>query len=171
MIFICCGRLNPRFQGVVGSYAVAQEEIEEAGGEQEVGAYRVGYIVEPAEGWWDGDPTVLQWRGPSGAETNHIEILPFEAESGLLVPDMRIELTILDEAGEVVESKPLALYRGEFYNYTNNFSLTSNGVYTLRAKLNPPDFRRHDAGEAEGKVFTEPVTVEFENVQISIEEE
>ncbi len=171
MIFICCGRPNQRFQGVVGSYAVAQEEIEEAGGEQEVGAYRVGYMVEPAEGWWDGDPTVLQWRGPSGAETNHVEILPFEAESGLLVPDMRIDLTILDEAGEVVESKPLALYRGEFYNYTNNFSLTSNGVYTLRAKLNPPDFRRHDAGEAEGKVFTEPVTVEFENVQISIEEE
>lgn len=91
----------------MGAYAVAQEEIEDAGGEKEVGAYRVGYIVEPAEGWWDGNPTVLQWRGPSGAETNHIEILPFEAESGLLVPDMRIDLTILYEAGEVVESKPL----------------------------------------------------------------
>ena len=98
---------DSRFQGVMGAYAVAQEEIDEAGGEQEVGAYRVGYIGEPSEGWWDGDPTVLQWRGPSGAETNHIEILPFEAESGLLVPDMRIALTILDEAGGVVESKPL----------------------------------------------------------------
>ena len=162
---------NSRFQGVMDSYAVAQEEIEEAGGEQEVGAYRVGYIVEPAEGWWDGDPTVLQWRGPSGAETNHIEILPFEAESGLLVPDMRIDLTILNEAGEEIERKPLELYRGEFYHYANNFSLPGSGTYTLRAELNPPGFRRHDAGEAEGKVFTEAATVEFDNVQIDTEEE
>ncbi len=160
-----------RFQGVMDSYAVAQEEIEEAGGEQEVGAHRVGYIVEPAEGWWDGDPTVLQWRGPSGAETNHIEILPFEAESGLLVPDMRIDLTILYEAGEEIESKPLELYRGEFYHYANNFSLPGSGTYTLRAELNPPSFRRHDAGEAEGKVFTEAAKVEFDNVQIDKEEE
>ncbi len=162
---------DPQFQGVVGSYAVAQEEIDEAGGEQEVGAYRVGYIVEPAEGWWDGDPTALQWRGPSGEETNRIEILPFEAETGLLVPGMRIDLTILDESGEEIESKPLEFYRGEFYHYANNFSFPGSGVYTLKAELNPPGFRRHDAGEAEGKVLTEPITVKFENVEISTEEE
>ena len=161
---------DSRFQEVVASYAVAQEEIEEAGGEQEVGAYRIGYIAEPAEGWWDGDPTALQWRGPSGAETNHIEILPFEAETTLLVPGMRLDLTILDEAGEEIQSEPLKFYRGEFYHCANNFSLPGSGTYTLKAEQNPPGFRRHDAGEAEGKVFTEVAILELENVEINTEE-
>jgi len=161
---------DSRFQGVVDSYAVAQSEIDAEGGEQEVGEYRVGYIVEPAEGWWDGDPTALQWRAPSGEETNHIEILPFEAETGVLVPGMRIDLTILNESGEEIQSKPLEFYRGEFYHYANNFSLPESGTYTLRAELNPPGFRRHGTEEGEGKVFTEAVTAEFDNVEISIEE-
>ncbi|MDQ4062953.1 MAG: iron transporter [Actinomycetota bacterium] len=162
---------DSEFQGVTDSYGVAQEEIEAEGGEQEAGEYRVGYIVEPAEGWWDGDPTVLQWRGPSGGETNHIEILPFEAESGLLVPGMQINLTILDESGKEIESKPLEFYRGEFYHYANNFSLPESGAYTLKAELNPPSFRRHETEENEGKVFTEAVTTEFDNVEINIEGE
>ena len=53
-----------RFWGILASYEVAQSEIDEEGGEQEVGEYRVGYIVEPAEGWWEGPPGNLTWRGP-----------------------------------------------------------------------------------------------------------
>jgi hypothetical protein len=156
-----------KFQGVVTSYEVAQSEIEEDGGEKAVGEYRVGYIVEPAEGWWEGPPGNLTWREPAAGETNHIEILPFEAETGLLVPNMQGTLTVLDNSGEEVESKPLELYRGQFYHYANNFSLPGSGTYTLRAALNPPEFRRHETEEeSAGKVFTEPVTVEFENVEI-----
>ncbi len=166
------GAEQAKFQGVTDSYAIAQEEIEAEGGEQKVGEYRVGYIVEPAEGWWDGDPAVLQWRGPSGGKTNHIEILPFEAESGLLVPAMQINLTILDASVEEIESKPLEFYRGEFYHYANNFSLPESGAYTLKAELNPPGFRRHETDESSGgKVFTEAVTVESEDVEINTEGE
>lgn len=163
---------HDKFEGVVASYEVAQSEIDEEGGEKEAGEYRVGYIVEPAEGWWEGPPTNLTWRDPAAGETNHIEILPFEAGSGLLVPNMEGTLTVLDDSGEEVESKPLEFYRGEFYHYANNFSLPESGTYTLRAVLNPPEFRRHETEEeSEGKVFTEPVTVEFQNVEISTEEE
>ncbi len=45
-------------QGMVDSYAVAHEKIEEEGGEKETSPYHVGYIVEPVEGWWEGDPEV-----------------------------------------------------------------------------------------------------------------
>lgn len=79
---------SERFQGVIASYEVAQSDIDEAGGEQEVGEYRVSYIVELAESWWEGDPESLAWREPASGKTNHIEILPLEAESGLLVPGM-----------------------------------------------------------------------------------
>jgi Fe2+ transport protein len=159
------------FQGVVASYEMALEEIDEEGGEQEVGEYRAGYIVEPAEGWWEGSPESLAWRGPAAGETDHMEILPFEAETGLLIPDMEGTLTVLDESGEEVDSKPLVFYRGEFYHSANNFSLPGSGTYTLRAELEPPPFRHHETEERQGRVFTEPVTVEFENVEISTEEE
>lgn len=162
---------SPEFRGVMESYAVAHEEIEAEGGEKEVGPYRVGYIVESAEGWWEGDPENLEWREPLSSETNHIEILPFAAETGELVPDAGVRLTILNEEGEPVGSKPLSFYRGEFYHYANNFSVPGSGEYTLEAEIEPPSFLRHGAEDGEGKVFTEPVSVEFENVEITVEGE
>jgi hypothetical protein len=158
------------FQGIVDSYAVAHEEIEAEGGETEAGPYRVGYIVEPAEGWWEGDPESPEWRDPSPDETHHLEILPFDPETGLLIPEMEGRLTVLDESGREVDSQPLYLYYAEFYHYANNFSIPESGTYTLRAELEPPDFNRHGDEDGEGRVFTEPVTVEFENVEISTEE-
>jgi hypothetical protein len=155
----------------VASYETAQEEIDEEGGEQEVGEYRAGYIVEPAEGWWEGSLESLAWCRPAAGKTNHMEILPFEAETGLLMPNMEGTLTVLDESGEEVDSKPLVFYRGEFYHYANNFSLAGSATYTLRAELEPPNFRRHETEERQRRVFSEPVTVEFENVDISTEEE
>ncbi len=162
---------SEEFQGVIDSYGTAQAEIDAEGGEQEIGDYRVGYIVEPAEPWWEGDPGNLTLREPAAGETNHIEILPFEAHTGLLIPYMEGTLTVLDRAGEEVDSKPLQFYRGEFYHYANNFSLPQSGPYTLRAEMEPPTFLRHETEVREGKVLTQPITVEFENVEISTEGE
>ncbi len=162
---------DSEFQGVVESYGTGQAEIDAEGGEQEVGDYRVGYIVEPAEPWWEGDPGSLEFREPAPGETNHIEILPFEAATGLLIPNMEGTLAVLDESGQEVDSKPLQFYRGEFYHYANNFSLPGSGAYTLRAEMQPPTFLRHETEDKEGKVLTEPIEVEFENVEISTEGE
>lgn len=162
---------SPELHGVTESYSTAREEIEEAGSEKRAGEYQVGYIVEAAEGWWEGDPSDLEWRAPTSSETNHIEILPFDAETGLLVPEAEIRLSLRDEQGELVGEKPLNFYYSEFYHYANNFALPESGEYTLEAKIFPPDFERHGSKGGEGKVFTKPVTVEFENVEIDTEEE
>ncbi len=162
---------SEKLQGVMESYETAQAKIDAEGGEQEIGDYRVGYIVEPAEPWWEGDPGNLTLREPAPGETNHIEILPFEARSGLLIPYMEGTLTALDGAGEEVDSKPLQFYRGEFYHYANNFNLPQSGPYTLRAEMQPPTFLRHKTEVREGRVLTEPISVEFENVEIDTEGE
>lgn len=164
--------VDSEFQGVVDSYAIASEEIDAEGGEKEVGQYRVGYIVEPAEGWWEGDPGNLEWREPAAGETNHIEILPYDPKTGLFIPYMDINLAVLDESGQEVDRQELSFYWAEFLHYANNFSLPESGTYTLRAELEPPEFRRHgDEKTGEGNVFTEPVTVGFENVEINPGEE
>lgn len=152
--------------GVDAAYSKAQEEIEEAGGEKTAGGYRVGYIVEDAEGWWEGEAGSLRWRDPASDETNHIEILPYDKETGLLVPYMDVRLTVLDESGDAVDRHELNFYWSEFLHYANNFSIPEGGTYTLRAELSPPDFNRHGSESGKGKVFTEPVTVEFEGVEI-----
>ncbi|MEW6638745.1 MAG: iron transporter [Actinomycetota bacterium] len=160
---------DPSLKRITDSYALAQSEIEEAGGEKMAGPYRIGYIVEPAEGWWEGAPENPEWRDPAPDETHHIEILPFDPETGLLVPEMEGTLTVLDGSGNEVDSAPLYLYYAEFYHYANNFEVPESGTYTLRAELRPPDFRRHGSKDGEGRVFTEPVTVEFESVRIENE--
>ena len=162
---------SKEFQGVIDSYGTAQAEIDGEGGEQEVGDYRVGYIVEPAEGWWEGSPANLTFREPAAGETNHIEILPFEAEPGLLVSGTEGTLSVLNESGEEVDSKPLQFYRGEFYHYANNVGLPESGAYTLKAEMQPPTFLRHETEDREGRVLTEPLVVEFDNVEISTEGE
>ena len=79
-------------------------------------------------------------------------------------------MTVLDRSGEEVDSKPLQLYRGEFYHYANNFGLPDSAPYTLRAEMEPPTFLRHETEDKEGRVFAKPAVVEFGNVEISTEE-
>jgi len=55
---------------------VAQSEIDAEGSEQEVGEYRVGYVVQPAEGWWEGALENLAWREPIGGATRYLRIPP-----------------------------------------------------------------------------------------------
>jgi hypothetical protein len=75
---------------------------------------------------------------------------------------------VLGESGAEIENKPLGFYREEFYHYVNNFSTPRSGTYTLGAELNPLRYNRHEV-DGEWKIFTEPLTVEFGNVEIDTE--
>ena len=79
-------------------------------------------------------------------------------------------MTVLDEAGELVESEPLEFYRGDYYRYANNFGLSGSGTSTLRTEIEPPTSLRHGTEEAKGRVLTEPVVTEFETVKIDTKE-
>lgn len=146
-----------------------EEEIQAEGGEQRAGAWRVAYIVEPAEGWFERRGGEFQWRAPAEGETHHIEILPIEAETGRLVPEVPVTLEVLDAAGERVARKRLRTYYAEFFHYAHNFSIPSRGEYTLRATVDPPPFRRHGE-QQEGPMLAERAEVEFENVRLEPEE-
>jgi len=142
-----------------------EAEIAAEGGSTESGDWRVGYIVEPAEPWFEADGT---FREPAAGETHHIEILPFEAASGRLVPEVPIRLAVVDDSGEVVDEQELDLYYAEFFHYANNFSVPEQGMYTLRATLEAPTFRRHGE-ETAGPALADGTTVEFRDVQLSPE--
>lgn len=152
-------------EGVAAQYATLAEEIEAEGGRTSSGDWEIAYIVEPAEPWFettDGEPTR---RAPTEGETHHLEIIPIEAATGRIVPEVPIRLEVLDDTGEVVDEKELMFFHAEFFHYANNFSIPDEGDYTLRATLQPPEFTRH--GESlEELTLLEPVSVTFEDVHL-----
>ncbi len=151
--------------GVAAQYATLDEEVEAEGGRTTSGDWEVAYIVEPAEPWFEvtgGEPTR---REPAAGETHHLEIIPIEAATGRIVPDVPVRLEVLDENGEVVDEKELMFFNAGFFHYANNFSVPAAGDYTLRATLQPPEFARH--GESlEELTLLEPVTVTFDDVRL-----
>jgi hypothetical protein len=152
-------------QGVVSQYTVLEQEIADAGGETTSGPWRIGYIVEAAEPWYQADHGQQHFREPAPGETHHIEIIPIEAATGRIVPDVPIQLDVVDAAGTVVDSKQLNFYYSEFFHYANNFSIPQAGTYTLRARLDPPTFLRH--GEpTEPAALAEGAQVSFTGVEL-----
>jgi hypothetical protein len=155
-------------QGVVSQYTVLEQEIKDAGGETTVGPWRIAYIVEAAEPWFHAEGGQQHFREAAAGETHHIEIIPIEVATGRVIPDVPIQLEIVDAAGAVVDGKALNFYYGEFFHYANNFSIPKAGTYTLRAKLGAPTFLRH--GEAnEEPALAQGAEATFTGVELKID--
>lgn len=153
-------------EGVTEQYETLAAEVAERGGSTTSGEWEVSYIVEAAEPWFEQRGGSQELRPPAEGETHHIEIIPTEAATGRVVPDVPVTLEVLDESGEVVASEELAFYASTFFHYAENFEIPEEGNYTLRATLDAPDFRRHGE-EGEQPALTEDVTVTFEDVALT----
>ncbi len=156
-------------EGVARQYAMVDTEIAEHGGQTTSGEWRVAYVVGPAKSWQVPDGDDYTMRDPAAGETNHLEIIPFEAASGRIVPDVPIRLEVIDASGDVVQAEDLNFYFSDFFHYANNFAIPEAGQYTLRATLGAPTFLRHNhAGHTGGTpALAEGTTVEFPDVQIT----
>ncbi|MDQ3241167.1 MAG: hypothetical protein M3Q43_07240, partial [Actinomycetota bacterium] len=91
-------------------YRTIEEEVGAEGGDQIKGPWQVSYIVEPAEGWFERRGGELRFREPAEGETHHLEIIPREASTGRVVPNVPVTLEVLDEQGERVDEKRLSPY-------------------------------------------------------------
>ncbi|NBE51818.1 iron transporter [Streptomyces boluensis] len=161
--------------GVAHQHTVLEAEIAANGGETKAGDYRIGYIVEAAEPWFEskeggkhaahGMDGKLVNREPVKGETHHIEIIPMEAKTGRIVPDVPIRLEVVDSKGKVVQAQDLNFYYAEFFHYANNFSIPKGGKYTLRATLERPTFLRHGAS-GEKPALGERTTATFRDVEL-----
>jgi hypothetical protein len=151
--------------GVAEEYATMAEEIESEGGEETSDGWRVGYIVEAAEPWFESHHGDQHFRAPKPGETHHIEILPFEESTGRLVPDTPVQLQIIDSDGTVVQDRELQFLYGEFFHYATNFRIPEPGTYTLRATIGVPTFSRH-GDEGDTPAMNQGTTVTFEGVEL-----
>jgi hypothetical protein len=130
-------------EGVAKEQATLAKEIKAEGGETAIGPWRIAYIVEGAEPWYHADGGKQVLREPAAGETHHIEIIPIEAATGRVIPNVPVRLEVVDTSGKVVDAENLNFYYAEFFHYANNFAIPRAGTYTLRATLGAPTFLRH----------------------------
>lgn len=139
-------------------------EVAHDGGEQEAGHYRIGYAIEEAEGMYEWAYGELVWREPGEANL-HVEVAVRDAADGRFVPACTVVATLVAPDGtEVGTHEHPLLWHPMLYHYGRNWQVPADGEYTLRVRVEPPTFMRHD--EVNGKRFVEPVEVEFTGVHV-----
>ena len=100
-----------------------------------------------------------------GEENVHVEVSVRDASDGRFVPGVPIFVTLIDPDGnEVGTHEQPQIWHPMIYHYGRNCVVPSDGEYTLRVRVEPPTFMRHD--EVNGWRFTEPVEVEFTGVKV-----
>jgi hypothetical protein len=121
---------------VATQYRTIEEEVGAEGGDQIKGPWQVSYIVEPAEGWFERRGGELRFREPAEGETHHLEIIPREASTGRVVPNVPVTLEVLDEQGERVDEKRLSPYYAEFFHYaaTSRFPRPASTRFGLASR-------------------------------------
>lgn len=140
------------------------QQVAEDGGEQPAGPYLVGYAVEKAEGMYEWAGGELVWRDP-GEDTLHVEIAVRDGVDGRFVPGVRVTAMLIDEDGnDLGEHEHPLLWHPMIYHYGRNWKVPGDGVYSLRVRVDPPLFMRHD--QVNGRRFTEVVEVQFSEVRM-----
>lgn len=134
------------------------------GGQTRAGEYLVGWAVEEAEGMYVPQGGKLVWQEPQ-EENAHVEISVRDGADGRFLPGLTVHATLLDPDGNEVGThlQPF-LWHPWIFHYGRNWRVPCDGKYTLRVRIDMPNFPRHD--KRNGCRYTEPVEVEFTGVQI-----
>lgn len=148
-----------RAQG--GTYAQALEAMDEESGAvtQWAGDYLVAFVQENAEGMYELADGQLVWREAAEEANVHLEIAVADAADGRFVPALDITLTVLEGERELFTTTMPFLWHPYLYHYGSNARVPGEGPYTVRARIDPPAFMRHDP--VNGKRYEQPVEVVF----------
>lgn len=142
------------------------EQVAHTGGTQQVKDMIIGFAQEPAEGLYlmNAEET-LEWTEP-GEENCHLEVTVLDAEDHRFVPYCDVSVSLFD--ANDVEHGPFDIpfiWHPGLHHYGRNITLPSDGTYDLHIHVDAPAFNRHD--KENGKRYTTPVEVVFENVDIT----
>lgn len=131
---------------------------------QRSGDFEIAIAIEEAEGMWRRHDGELRWENP-GQENCHVEVCVRDAADGRFVPNLDVTVTLVDGGGaEVGTHRQPFLWHPWLYHYGRNWEVPEAGEYTVRVRVEPPDFPRHD--HENGRRYLEPAEVEFEGIEI-----
>lgn len=136
------------------------------GGQKEAGDYLIAWANEKAEGMYMLRNGQLVWEEPQ-AENTHLEVAVCSAADGRFVPGLVVYATLIDMTGNKIgmHQQPF-IWHPWLYHYGRNWQVPVEGPYTLQVRVEIPDFPRHD--KTNGKIFNEPVEVEFKDIKLEL---
>jgi len=154
-------------QGEALQEALRHMTQKEAHGQQKsAGDYIIAWASEKAEGMYMLQDSHLTWQEPQ-AENTHLEVVVCNAADGRFVPGLTVHATLIDQQGNVIgKHQQHFLWHPWLYHYGRNWQVPHEGPYTLRVRVEVPDFPRHD--KTNGKRFDRPVEVEFPNIKLEV---
>jgi hypothetical protein len=153
-----------REQGDAFEHTVKEMTQHEAhGAAQRAGDYLIGYAVENAEGMYSMEGGRLVWHNPTD-ENAHLEVVVQDAADKRFIPGLTVYVTLIDGSGELGTHLQPFLWHPWLFHYGLNWKLPADGEYTLRIRVDAPDFMRHD--KENGRRYEQAVQVEFRNVRI-----
>lgn len=140
-------------------------KVADTGAKKQAGDYIIGFAQERAEGMYRlKSGGGLEWAEPED-ENCHIEVSVSDAGDQRFIPGLDIEVTLVPQAGEAVGPfKTPFLWHPGLYHYGRSVKVPGDGKYTVRIRIAPPEFMRHD--KENGKRYAEAVEVEFPDVAI-----
>lgn len=154
-----------RMQGDVFQHAVDLMLSHQVyGRERRVGDYLIGYAVEQAAGMYRLRDGQLEWHEPQH-ENAYIGVVVRDGADGRFLPGLTVYATIIDDTGATIgcHRQPFVWHPWR-YHYGRNWRVPGAGAYTLRVRVEVPDFPRHD--NVNGRRFTKPVEVAFTDIWI-----
>ncbi|GGK26310.1 hypothetical protein GCM10010124_18700 [Pilimelia terevasa] len=164
----CCTRKKPPATAAAGAAAgsaALDRDIRDGGGQTTMDEWRVAYVVGRPQGWQQLVGGVHTFRAPLPTETHHVAVVPIEAATGRIVPDVPVTLQVLDSAGTVVDQRRLwFLHRADYYRYGHNVAVPTPGAYTLKVVLGTPTFARVAAAAADVPALNRGTVAVFPNV-------
>ena len=155
-----------REQGeALGRALEAMDEESESGViVQRAGDYEVAVAAEEAEGMYHREGGTLVWHDPTD-ENCHLEVGVRDGADGRFVPGLTVHATIVDEDGnEIGTHEQPFIWHPWLYHYGRNWTIPGEGEYTVRVRIEPPTYMRHD--HENGLRYAEPVEVEFTGVPL-----
>ncbi|MGN6566583.1 MAG: iron transporter [Flavipsychrobacter sp.] len=120
-------------------------EVGTTAGTVRAGEYKIAYAITPPEGWYEFSNNAVTWKEPAKDAKAHLYLFVLDGADGRIVPSLDIHTTILNSEGNVVDYKALPYTWIPMINgYGDNIKLTGNDDYTIKVKIQPPTFHRHD---------------------------
>lgn len=133
-------------------------------GAKRAGDFLVGYAVRAPEGYYSFEHSKTTWHEPE-KEKVHLAILPRDAETNHVVPELTMHASLLDAQGGRVAAKALEFFwdaRGGHYGA--DVAVPKSGAYVLQVHVYPPTFNR--MGKDNDTRYIQGADVTFENVMI-----
>lgn len=135
-----------------------------SGGEMMAGGFQLAYLLEKPKGYYQLSNGQMQWHEPT--EDAFLSLVVRDGYDGRPISGLQIKASLLRQNGEpVFEKEQFAFgWHPLLHRYGKNITIPEDGTYTLKVKIAPPTFWRHDP--VNGDRFADTVRADFQDISL-----